>query len=77
MLAARLVIGGLAGSHVLRCSYARVTPLAKPNSLKNISWRQFSDDAKQARTWGRRRRSLKEIAMQPAGETCEYYIDLI
>lgn len=72
MLAARFVVGGVT-SPMLRCSFTKVNSIAKPNSFRSVSWRQFAEDARETKTWGRRRRSLKEVAMQPAGETCEFY----
>lgn len=67
MLAARFVVGG--GSPMFRCSFTKVKSIAKPNNFRSVSWRQFAEDARETKTWGRRRRSLKEVAMQPAGET--------
>ncbi|XP_014284805.1 growth hormone-inducible transmembrane protein [Halyomorpha halys] len=68
MLAARFVVGGLK-SPMLRCSFTKVNAIAKPNTFRSVSWRQFAEDARGAKTWGRRRRTLKEMAMEPAGET--------
>lgn len=66
MLAARLAKGGLVVAPVIRCSFSRVSPLTpiKPKSFQNVIWRNFSEDARQPRTFARRR-TLKEIATQP------------
>lgn len=66
MLAARLMKGGLIAAPVVRCSYSRVSPVTpiKPKAFQNVIWRSFSEDARQPRTYARRR-TLKEIATQP------------
>ncbi|KAL1124374.1 hypothetical protein AAG570_001003 [Ranatra chinensis] len=49
----------------LRSSLLQVNSVSKPSQLRHVIRRNFADDGRQAWTRTSRRRSIKEIAMQP------------